>query len=157
MNWEAIAAVAHVVAAGGVIASLLYLATQVRQDNRASAVAAKLASTPLLSGFVDPLISNPELMVVWRKGRKDLDSLGEVERHRFANMCLKAFWFFSAAPFQLRMGTLREEEWAEFYGVIRFWIEGDGVRTWWQRTEKARFGTSFATFIDGEIAALRST
>ena len=37
MSWEAIAAIAS---ATGVIASLLYLATQVRQNNRASAVAA---------------------------------------------------------------------------------------------------------------------
>lgn len=47
-------------------------------------------------------------------------SLNDIEHFRFVNMCLKAFWFFSAAQFQLRIGTLQEEEWAEFYAVIRF-------------------------------------
>ena len=130
MNWEATAAIAHVVAAIGVIASLLYLAVQVRHENRTSAVAAKLASTKLLSDFVDPMIVNPELMDLWLKGRKNLASLSEVEKHRFMNMCLKAFWFFSAALFQLRKATLNEEDWAEFHAVIRFWLEGEGVQAW---------------------------
>jgi len=107
MSWEAVAAIAS---ATGVIASLLYLATQVRQNNRASAVAAKLASTRLLSEFVDALIEDPELMKLWLKGRADLETLDEVERARFANMCLKAFWFFSAAQYQRRIGTLQEDE-----------------------------------------------
>lgn len=153
MSSQAVAAVAS---ATGVIASLLYLATQVRQNNRASAVAAKLASTQLLSEFVDGLIADPELMKLWLKGRADIESLDDVERARFANMCLKAFWFFSAAQFQRRVGTLQEDEWTEFYAVIRFWLEGEGVRNWWRRTGKARFGKRFATFIDDEIIDLRN-
>jgi hypothetical protein len=103
-----------------VITSLLYLATQVRQNNRASAVAAKLASTQLLSEFVDSLIADPELMDLWLRGRKNLESLNDIKHFRFMNMCLEAFWFFSAAQFQFRIGTLHEEDWAEFYAVIRF-------------------------------------
>lgn len=154
MNWEAIAAIGQVLGALGVIASLLYLATQVRQNNRASAVAAKLASTQLLSEFVDSLIADPELMDVWLRGRKNLESLNNIEHFRFVNMCLKAFWFFSAAQFQLRIGTLHEEDWAEFHAVIRFWLEGEGVRTWWQKTGRTRFGKSFVLFIDRETANL---
>jgi hypothetical protein len=109
MSWQAVAAM------------------QVRQNNRASAVAAKLASTQQLSQF-------------------------EVERARFTNMCLKAFWFFSAAQFQRRIGTLREDDWTEFHAVIPFWLEGEGVRPWWRRTGMSRFGKRFAIFIDDEIA-----
>jgi hypothetical protein len=152
MRWEVIAAISQVLGALGVIASLLYLATQVRQNNRASAVAAKLASTQLLSEFVDSLITNPELMDLWLRGRKNLASLNDIEHFRFANMCLKAFWFFSAAQFQLRIGTLPEEDWVEFHAVIRFWLEGQGVRAWWDKTGKTRFGKSFVLFVDGEIA-----
>ena len=155
MIWEAIAAIAQALAALGVIASLLYLATQVRQNNRASAVAAKLASTQLLSEFVDSLIDDPQLMDLWLRGRKNLEALNEVEHFRFVNMCLKAFWFFSAAQFQLRIGTLQEDDWAEFHAVIRFWLDGEGVKAWWQKTGKTRFGKSFVLFIDREIANLR--
>ena len=154
MNWEAISAIGQVLGALGVIASLIYLGTQVRQNNRASAVAAKLASTQLLSEFVDSLITDPELMDLWLRGRKNLESLNTIEHFRFVNMCLKAFWFFSAAQFQLRMGSLHEDDWAEFHAVIRFWLEGEGVQTWWKKTGRTRFGESFVHFIDLELAGL---
>ncbi|MFZ0486862.1 MAG: hypothetical protein WAL83_07675 [Arenicellales bacterium] len=128
MNWDATAAIGQVLGAIGVIASLLYLAAQERQNNRASAVEAKLTSTQLLSAFIDDLISDPELMDVWLNGRKVLGALNDRDRFRFPNMCLKAFWFFSAAQFQLRIGTLREDDWTEFHAVVRFWLEGKGVR-----------------------------
>lgn len=155
MTWEAAATVAETIAALGVIASLVYLASQVHNENRAAAVAAKLASTKLLSDFVDAMIANPALMDLWLRGRKG-ETLDEMERHRFANMCLKAFWFYSAAHFQLRMKTLTDDDWAEFYAVIRFWLDGPGVQTWWANTGRARFGGAFVTFIDGEIAQVTS-
>jgi len=154
MSWQSVAAISS---ASGVIASLLYLATQLRQSNRAAAVAAKLASTQLLSQFVDGLIADPNLMKLWLKGRADLESLDDVERARFANMCLKAFWFFSTAQFQRRAGTLQEDDWTEFYAVIQFWLEGEGVRAWWRRTGRVRFGKRFARFIDDEITDMRKS
>jgi uncharacterized protein (TIGR02246 family) len=155
MNWEAVSAVGQVAASLGVIGSLLYLAAQVKQNNRASTISAKLASTQLLSEFVNDLIKDPELMALWLRGRNDYDALGDRERARFANMCLKAFWFFSTAEFQLRVGTLQEDDWVEFYAVIRYWLKGEGVRTWWERVGRRHFGKNFETFIDEEISYLR--
>jgi len=152
MNWEAISAIGQMLGAVGVIVSLLYLAVQVRQNNRASAVSAKLASTQLLSEFVDGFINDPELMDVWLRGRRDLDALGERDRLRFFNICLKAFWFFSAGHFQLRLGTLAHDDWTEFLAVFRFWLEGPGVQAWWQRVGRQRFGAGFIALVDGEIA-----
>lgn len=151
MNWAAISAIGQVLGSLGVIVSLLYLATQVRQNNRASTVSAKLVSTQLLSEFINDFIKDPALMDLWLRGRQSYDDLDETQRLRFANMCLKAFWFYSAAEFQLRMGTLQEDDWAEFYAVIRYWLDGGGVRTWWKRVGKSRFGENFVRFVDDEI------
>jgi uncharacterized protein (TIGR02246 family) len=151
VNWQAIAAIGQVLGSAGVIVSLLYLAIQVRQNNRASTVSAKLVSTQLLSEFVTDFIRDPEMMDLWLRGRQGYDDLGDRDRLRFANMCLKAFWFFSTAEFQLRMGTLQEDDWAEFYAVIRYWLEGVGVRVWWARVGRSRFGTNFVRFIDAEV------
>lgn len=49
MTWEAAATLAQIIAALGVIVSLVYLAGQVQSANRQAAVAAKLASTRLLT------------------------------------------------------------------------------------------------------------
>ncbi|MGD9968243.1 MAG: hypothetical protein AB7T59_17115 [Hyphomonadaceae bacterium] len=106
MTWEAAASIAETVGAFGVIFSLIYLANQVRNENRASAVAAKLESTRLLSDLQDMMILHPELMELLLKARKGTGSLSDRERHVFSNMCLKTFWFTSASYFQLRMKTL---------------------------------------------------
>ena len=151
MSWEAISAIGQVLGSIGVILSLLYLATQVRQNHRASTVSAKLVSTQLLSEFINDFIKDPALMDLWLRGRHSYDGLGDMERLRFANMCLKAFWFYSTAEFQLRQGTLQEDDWAEFYAVIRYWLDGEGVRTWWERIGRTRFGKNFVRFVDREI------
>ena len=158
MSWEAVAALGQVLGSLAVVASLIYLAIQVRQNNRTSTVSAKLVSTQLLSEFINDFIKNPELMDLWLRGRQSYAELSDRDRLRFANMCLKAFWFFSTAEFQLRMGTLQEDDWAEFYAVIRYWLDGNGVRAWWTSVGRTRFGTNFVRFVDREIddsAALR--
>jgi hypothetical protein len=99
VNWDAIGAVAEAIGAVGVIASLLYLATQVRASTRASAVEAKLQSTRLLNEFIDDLIENPELNDLYLRGLADLESLSESDYYRFSNMALKAFWCLSRATF----------------------------------------------------------
>lgn len=65
----------------GVMASLIYLANQVRNENRASDVSARLESTKLLADFQDMMILHPELMELLLKGRKGAAALSDRERH----------------------------------------------------------------------------
>ena len=154
MNWDAVGAVAELVGATGVIASLLYLAVQVRASTRASSVDAKLESARLLNDFIDSLIQNPELNALWLQGRKSLDSLPPEEYLRFSNMCLKGMWFFSAGYFQFRQGTLAEDDWFEVRAVIRFWLHGQGCRAWWAKVGRPMYGDEFVAFIESEISTL---
>ena len=154
MNWDAVGAVAELVGAVGVVASLLYLAVQVRASNRASTVEAKLESARLLNDFIDSLIQNPELNALWLKGRKSLESLPPEEYLRFSNMCLKGMWFFSAGYFQFRTGTLADDDWFEVRAVIRFWLHGQGCRDWWEKVGRPMYGDDFTAFIESEIVAL---
>jgi hypothetical protein len=58
MNWDAVGAIAELTGAIGVIASLLYLAGQVRSSNRASLINAKLENTRLLDNYVNKEIDS---------------------------------------------------------------------------------------------------
>ena len=86
MNWEAISAIGQVLGALGVIASLIYLGTQVRQNNRASAVAGKLASAQLLRELVDSPITDPTLIDLRLWGHKNLKPLNNIEHLRFVRL-----------------------------------------------------------------------
>ena len=154
MNWEAIGAVSEGLGAIGVIASLLYLATQVRNNTRASRIEAKLAATTYLSSYTDEFISSPETKALFVRGRKSVDDLEQVEFHRFGDLCLKAFWLFAAVHYQLRTGMLTEDEWHETRAVLRYYLRGPGVCAWWAKGGARMFGSAFNEFVDEEIRML---
>ena len=111
MNWEAISAISETLGAIGVIASLIYLGSQLRSNAVASAVEAKLTTTRFLTDFNRDLIKDPELYDRWERGAKNLESLERNEFVRFSNLNLNAFWFFSAGHYQKRVGKLDDGEW----------------------------------------------
>lgn len=143
---------AELAGALGVIASLIYVATQIRHSTRASSVEAKLATTGMLNEFMNMFIEDPELYDLFLRGRASSVNLSEGEYRRFSNLVMKVFWFCSAAHFQLRTGTLQDEDWREIESILEFWLDGEGVRKWWHRFGHQRFGKSFVGFVDAELA-----
>ena len=152
MNWDALGAIAELLGALGVIASLLYLAVQMRGANRAAAVDAKLRAMDLLDNYMSMLIASPELNKLWMRGRKSLDGLSEDEYFQFSNMAFKGCWYFSASYFQYRRGTLSDDDWKEPLAIIDYWITGKGFQAWWNKLGRTMFAPDFVQFIDGRIA-----
>jgi hypothetical protein len=154
LNWDAVGAIAEGVGALGVIASLLYLAVQVRAGTRASAVDAKIRSAEMHNAFIDKLIETPELNDIYLRGLANLKSLSESEYYRFSNMALKAFWLFSAGHFQYRVGALSETDWHESRAVLLYWLRHPGCQDWWAKIGRESFGPDFREYVDSEIAAI---
>lgn len=151
MNWDAVAAIADVVGAAGVIASLLYLAQQVRDGTRASSVEAKLASSRMYTDFIAMLVQKPELNDIFLRGRKDIETLSKKEYMRFSNMAFIAFSFFSAAYFQRSRRTLSDSDWFELKAIILYWVISKGFQSWWRKLGHLIYDGPFAEFIESEI------
>jgi hypothetical protein len=156
MNWDAIGAIAELAGALGVVASLVYLGTQIRHSAKASSVEAKLTTTGMHASVVDMLIADPVLNELFMRGIESTDELTTEEYQRFSNLCLKSFWYFSAAHYQLRTGTLDDGNWFETKAILEFELSGQGVRTWWRRLGSRRFSGKFAEFVDSEIKAIEA-
>jgi hypothetical protein len=157
VNWDAVGAIGEAIGAAGVIASLLYLAVQVRASTRASAIESKLASNRIYTDFLGSLIQSPELNRLFVQGRETLASLpSEDEYHRFSNLALQSFSHFSAMYFQYRQGMLADSDWFESLAVIRYWLRGAGCRAWWGKLGRHMFGAEFVNFIDSEIRGVVS-
>ena len=90
MNWDAIGAVGEILGALGVLASLIYLATQIR-DNTRSLQAASLQS--ILNAprewFFLPHAQNPEISDLFARGLNGIDNLNESEHRRFVHLMLE--------------------------------------------------------------------
>ena len=148
MNWEAIGAISESLGALGVIASLIYLATQLRSNAVASSVEAKLATTRFLTDFNRDLINDPELYDVWDRGSRDQASLNRTEYIRFSNLNLNAFWFFSAGHYQKRVGKLDADDFHEMESIMAFWLSRPGVQDWWRKYGYKRYNQHFVEYVE---------
>ena len=157
MNWDAIGAISESLGAFGVIASLIYLASQLRSNALASSVEAKLTTTRFLTDFNRDLINDPDLYNLWDRGGRDPACLDRSEYIRFSNLNLNAFWFFSAGHFQKRVGKLDADDFHEMESIMSFWISRRGVQDWWQQYGKERYNKAFVKYVEESYFADEET
>ncbi len=150
MNWEAIGAAGELLGAVAVVMTLVYLATQVRQNTNAMNVAAKQEMTRQFSDFCDMLLGHDELLDVHTKGVMAAE-VNEREAQKFNILMLKAFWYFSSMHYQYEVHSLDEEEWHQSREMIANYCARPGTRDWWAQN-KQNFSSSFIYFIDFLIA-----
>ena len=102
MNWDAIGAVGEIVGALGVLVTLVYLATQIR-DNTRSLQAGSLQS--VLDGPRDryflPMATNRENSEIFARGLNSLDELDDSEKRRFFFLMFEQ-WFQMQQVMHLR-------------------------------------------------------
>ena len=93
MNWDLVGAVAEIIGALGVLITLVYLATQIR-DNTRSLQAASLQS--VLEGPRDryflPMAQTPDMADIYARGLTSLEQLDEVEKRRFFYMMYEQYF-----------------------------------------------------------------
>jgi hypothetical protein len=93
MNWDAIGAVGETVGALGVLVTLVYLATQIR-DNTRSLQAASLQS--VLEGARDryflPMAQSSDMSEIFARGLTCLDDLDADEKRRFFYMMFEQYF-----------------------------------------------------------------
>ena len=76
MNWEMISAVGQMLGAIGVIISIIYLAAQIRNQNKESQRAAMNVLTTHWSDLNRTLVDNPDLAVLWLRALQSFRRLG---------------------------------------------------------------------------------
>ena len=151
MNWDALGAVGELLGAIAVVATLVYLARQVRASNRASAIESRVSNQRSYSDFLGQLIASPELDEMYKRGRKDLSALSPEEEARFTNLALQTYSNVSSAYFQYSQGVLDEEGWHEYRVILRFWASGKGTQDWWDSTGKYFFSPKFRELVEIEV------
>ncbi len=116
MHWDAIAAVGEILGAMAVLATLVYLAVQVRH-NAATAAAAIYESA--LSGFNDlnlTVASDAELASILSRGMAEPDSLDATEAVRFAFVMRSGANQFLKMLHLYKKGAISRREWVQLGG-----------------------------------------
>src|SRR5919109_1503982 len=145
MTAETLSLWAQLIAALGVIASLFYLAAQIRQNTRSQRAVVVDALTrgiaEILSG------QTPEILRSFARVLENLESASEEDRLRALPQLFALFKLFENAWFQQRQGTLDREQWQGWDAYIRTYYHRPGVKTWW-RMRRAAFASGFRDYIE---------
>ena len=83
MNWDAIGAVGEILGAIAVIATLIYLAKQIRQNSQAVQISALRDTTEQWNRWSEVLATSPELADIVIRGNESYRQLSETDAIRY--------------------------------------------------------------------------
>ena len=150
MNWDAIGAIAETLGAVGVIASLVYLATQIRQNHQATrASTVHGINSSISDGFSQ--LSEPENASVYIAGIRGISALSPEERVRFFALLHVIAKTYEDIWFQWRAGTLGDEYWEGQLTSLLDIFSQPGSREYWS-LRKHWYGVDFRDFLDARLA-----
>ncbi len=151
MNWDALGAIGEIVGAIAVVATLAYLAVQIRQNNKLSQTTAVQTVSQQNLNFLGILATNPDLGEVWFKGAEDYDKLDAHAKQGFyfvAQMLLRLF----EEQHQLRtQGALPDEMWEASKVTCVRMLSRPGPRQHWE-DNKFIHNVSFRRHVDELLA-----
>ena len=130
MNWDAIGAVGEVVGAIAVIATLVYLSLQIRQQDKSQQLEVKES---ILEGFNranEHLATDPTLAALFVRGLHDPDKLNDAESAQFSFL-IRLYVNQYQKLFDLqKSGSLSAEEWTNFGAQGAWMLSRPGGQRW---------------------------
>lgn len=144
MTWEIGAAIAEILAAAAVIASLIYLAVQIRQNNELLRSESRQA---LVANDLTSLSANFQNSDVLAKYVAE-DELSAEEQLRLSFMFALDLRNREFEYFQYTNGLLDKETWLAYRHVILINHSVGLGRTWWTEIGRGIVDPTFAKLID---------
>lgn len=131
MNWEIIGSTGEWAGAIAVVATLFYLAVQIRQNTNSMRGQTEMEYTKETVAWVSRISANPNLQELWRKGVSG-EPMDPEERQQY--MWFNIEWFFLCEGMfrQYNRGLLDESTWNTLAdALVAFLVEDDVLREWW--------------------------
>lgn len=140
----------------GVVASLVYLAIQIRQNTRTVRGSTLHLNTEiwtsLFVGLSEPSIA--QAYVAGMTGRPDIRPLHYTQ---FFFLCRAMFVAFENQYYQMRQGVLDPDTYAAYQRSISMqFLAFRGFRLWWQQSRSV-FSPAFVAHVDDMIAKVPET
>ena len=151
MNWEMLSAIGQIVAAIAVIPSLIYLAIQIREQNKERRRAGINTLTVQWSELVKSAQENREFAVLFLRGMRSFDGLDAPDKLRFSAFFTRYTRNCEGMFIYYRDGALERALWAEVERTMSDYFAYPGVREWWA-TRKHWLTDEFRAIVEAIIA-----
>jgi len=149
MNWDAVAAIAELLGACGVIASLVYLGTQVRSSVSQSRQAAAQSVQAKINSQLEALAGNPVLADLYVRGlRGGFSAISETEAMQLSAFYLALIRAYEELLNYHKAGAVDEWAWATVRSTVLATASSAGFADWW-----AARGTWFSEDFQQHVAA----
>ena len=153
MTWQVVATVAEVLAAIGVIASLIYLAVQVRDSAAQTRLMAVQSILSKLHSSFDRLAGDHTAADLWARGLRGMSELRtEAERVRFMATLLGFFRTYEELFQYHRLGSVDEWAWSGLEVAFRDVMAAQGFQDWW-KLRRGWFSREFIVFVEETMPA----
>jgi hypothetical protein len=146
MNWEAIGALGQVLGSVAVVATLLYVAREVRQSGRSLSISALRDTTAQWNHWSEMIATSTDLAEIVSKGNKSYDNLSESESLRYGAY-VQSFFDNVESYRSLVIDYGMDKDLAVLTSIVSRRIQIPGFKAWWA-ANTADYADAFASWID---------
>ena len=150
LDLQSLANLGEIVGAVAVVASLLYLAVQVRQGTNAQRTENYARALERVSAMQSVLSQDGEISRIFARGVQDTSNLTALEKIRFTWSLYEAFDAFEFMFHTYKTNQIPEEVWIRWSLTVAWWMGFPGVQTWWEN-RPVQFTESFTLFVESVI------
>ena len=152
MTIQDLGSIGELVAAIATVATLVYLAIQIRQNSRLLRASTSQAVAQSALDFNTALVQDRELLRPFTTGRQDLGSLDAEDRDAFTTMLITLFYSYESGFYQHLDGVIHADLWEGRRGMLGRLLQERGTAEWWEQS-KWIFGAQFRDFVDRQRPA----
>ena len=150
INWEAIQAITEAIGLIAVIASLIFVGLQIRQNSEEIRSSSYHGATELFNTWNLTLTDNPELARIWLKGQESFEELSTEETVTFEFLLRAVFRIWDTVYYQSRHGTGDKALWECERQNVEVVFKSAGARMWW-RKHPYDFSDEFSAYVETNI------
>ncbi|MBW2498907.1 MAG: hypothetical protein JRF61_16635 [Deltaproteobacteria bacterium] len=131
-----------------VVVSLVYLASQIRQNSRLLRTSTGSTSTSVANDNLTLIVQDPEVAKMYMAGMSDRSSLAEVDQYRFDVLMMMQIGGLQQEYQFAADGVIGPALWEMRKRVMRGFLQLPGVKEWWADM-RHNFSEDFCEFLDG--------
>jgi hypothetical protein len=150
MTIAELGSIGELIGAIATVATLAYLAIQIRSNTRAARSASAQSVHESFSTWYRMLATDKELSDLTAKGLRDYSSLSESERARFISVSMSLLLCAQDAFIKWREGSLSPELWSGWEFVMMNLLLTPGGKAFWKERGYL-FGTEYKRHVENDI------
>ena len=147
---EQIVNAAEIISGIAVIASLIFVARQIRENNKSARESNYIQVMQHNKDMGRLIGSDRKMASLYRRGCDDFMALDQDERWQFGSLMMAMFCDFNQQHTLYNQDRLEQQFWNAIEKNMQFYLHRRGVRDWW-RSQPFQFDQSFIDYVNAYL------